>query len=303
MTIRHFLEIDDLTVGELHDVLALAHVSPAPQVLTGTGAALVFEKDSARTRNATEMAVVQLGGHPLYISATEVKLDLRESVEDVTRTLSCYHGTIAARVYEHEKLERMVAVSTVPVVNLLSDFSHPMQALADMLTIEAEFGAMTDRTIAYVGDSNNVTRSLALAAGSVGMAMRIASPSGYQFDADTVAVLRSRCADLTFSDDPADALRDADVAYTDTWVSMGQEHEEEQRRADFAGYTIDDSLVDLLAPHGVVLHCLPAHRGDEITAAVLEGPRSRIWQQAANRMHSARALLAWIHGARAGSAA
>ncbi len=299
MTIRHFLEIDDLTVEELHEVFALAPVTPAPLVLLGKGAALVFEKDSARTRNATEMAVVQLGGHPVYISATEVKLDVRESVEDVTRTLACYHGTIAARVYEHEKLERMVAVSNVPVVNLLSDFSHPMQALADLLTIEAEFGELTGRTIAYVGDSNNVTRSLALAAGSMGMAIRIASPPGYQFDETTEAVLRSRCADLTLSDDPTEALRGADVAYTDTWVSMGQEHEEEQRRSDFAGFTIDDSMVDLLAPHGVVLHCLPAHRGDEITAAVLEGPRSRIWQQAANRMHSARALLAWIHGARA----
>ncbi len=300
MTLRHFLEVDDLTPDELAEVLALAAAPEPPRVLAGRGAALLFEKDSARTRNSTEMAVVQLGGHPITIAAGEVKLDVRESVEDVARTLACYHAVICARVYEHEKLERMAAVSSVPVVNLLSDASHPLQALADLLTVRGEFGGFDGRTVAYVGDSNNVARSLALAAGSVGMAVAVASPDGYRFGAADEARLRARCAELLLTDDPAAAVAGADVVYTDTWISMGQEDEADERRRDFAGYTVDDALLDKAAPGAVLLHCLPAHRGEEVAAEALDGPRSRIWPQAENRMHSARGLLAWLVGAAGG---
>lgn len=294
MSLRHFLEIDDLTPAELAEVLALAGAASPPQVLAGKGVALLFEKQSARTRNSTEMAVVQLGGHPVTIRPDEVALDVRESTEDVTRTLARYHSAICVRVYEHRKLERMVAVSSVPIVNMLSDEAHPLQALADLLTIRAELGSFSGRTIAYVGDSNNVTRSLALAAGSVGMSMRVASPAGYQFGDADVARIRARCPELALGTDPVAAVAGADVVYTDTWISMGQEDEADQRRRDFAGFTVDDDLLSHAHPEAILLHCLPAHRGEEVSDAALEGPRSRIWDQAENRMHSARGLLAWI---------
>lgn len=294
MTLRHLLEIDDLSVDELRAVLDLGRVAAPPQVLAGKGAALLFEKQSARTRNSTEMAVVQLGGHPVTIRPDEVDLDVRESVEDVTRTLASYHSLLAARVYAHSKLERMVAVSPIPVVNLLCDDGHPVQALADILTIEDELGDVRGRSVAYVGDSNNVTRSLALAAGSLGMHVRVASPAGYGFSDADEARIRTRCPDLELLDDPAAAVRDVDVVYADTWVSMGQEAEHQARLDAFAGYQIDDALMSHAAPGAIFLHCLPAHRGVEVTDAVLDGPHSRIWPQAANRMHSIRGLFVWL---------
>ena len=184
---RHFLEVDDLSSAELARVLELASVADWPTPLVGKGVALVFEKPSARTRNSMEMAVVQLGGHPVTIRPDEVGLDTRETVEDVTRTLACFHAVIAARVYEHQKLERMAAVSPVPVVNLLSDDGHPMQALADLLTVQQVLGSLDGRTVAYVGDGNNVARSLAIGAGLSGMEVRIATPVGYELSDSDIA--------------------------------------------------------------------------------------------------------------------
>lgn len=291
---RHLLEIDDLTPAELVEVLDLAADSGDARPLAGKGVALIFEKPSARTRNSMEMAVVQLGGHPLTIRGDEVGLDVRESVEDVTRTLACFHTAIGARVFEHSKLERMVAVSKVPIVNLLSDAAHPLQALADMLTLRDEFGDLAGRSIAYVGDANNVLRSLAIAAGYLGVEVRIATPEGYRPSEADLARIRATGIEPLVTGDPKEAVEGADAIYTDVWVSMGDEAEAADRLAAFEGFTIDENLVGRMAPDGIFLHCLPAHLGQEVTEAVIEGPRSRVWRQAENRMHAARGLLAWI---------
>lgn len=296
---RHLLEVDDLTPIELHAVLALSADPTPPRVLEGRGMALVFEKPSARTRNSMEMAVVQLGGHPLTIRGDEVGFDVRESVEDVTRTLACYHGAIGARVFAHGTVERMAAVSPVPVVNMLSDAAHPLQALADLLTLSNEWhGELAGRTIAYIGDANNVARSLAIAAGLAGMRFHLAAPAGYQFGEADLDRIRASGIDPLVTTDPGVAAIGADAIYTDVWTSMGQEAERQQRLDAFAGYTIDDDLVAQANDHAVFLHCLPAHPGEEVTRQVLDGQASRIWPQAENRMHAARGLLAFLLGER-----
>ena len=293
---RHLLEIDDLTVDELHRVLDLATDPSPPRVLEGRGMALVFEKPSARTRNSMEMAVFQLGGHPMYIQASEVGMDVRESVEDVARTLACCHGCIGARVLAHATVERMAAEGLVPVVNMLSDEAHPLQALADILTLHQEFGDLAGRTIAYVGDGNNVFRSVALAAGMLGVEVRFAGPIGYRLpDADRERLVESDVNIIEF-DRATDAVAGADAVYTDVWTSMGQEDEADQRHRDFESFQVDEALMEAAGPKAVFLHCLPAHRGEEVTDGVVDGPASRVWPQAANRMHAARGLLAWLLG-------
>ncbi|HSL57373.1 MAG TPA: ornithine carbamoyltransferase [Acidimicrobiales bacterium] len=291
---RHLLEIDDLTTAEIHAVLERAEAPDPDPVLAGQGMALVFEKPSARTRNSMEMAVTQLGGHPVTIRGDEVGLDVRETVEDVTRTLACYHAAIGARVFEHSKVERMAALDAVPVVNLLSDEAHPMQALADLLTIRQELGRLDDVTVAYVGDANNVARSLALAVARTGGRVRIGAPGGYGFPDADLDRIRAAGVEPVVTDRPDEAVKGADVIYTDVWTSMGQEAEAEARRRAFEGFTVDDRLVDAAAEGAIVLHCLPAHRGEEVAASVVDGPRSRVWPQAANRMHAARGLLWWL---------
>lgn len=289
---RHLLEIDDLTPTELVEVLDRSESTSPQPVLAGRGMALLFEKPSARTRNSMEMAVVQLGGHPVAIQGTEVGLDVRESVEDVTNTLACYHAAIGARVFDHDHVERMAAVDRVPIVNLLSDAAHPMQALADLLTIRQELGRL-DVTVAYVGDANNVARSLALAVGMAGGTFHIAAPPGHRFpdvDLDRIAAVRG----AEVFDRPAEAVAGAHVVYTDVWTSMGQEAETEARLRAFEGYTIDAAMTEGATPDHIFLHCLPAHRGEEAAAEVVDGPRSRIWRQAENRMHAARGLLWWL---------
>jgi ornithine carbamoyltransferase len=294
---RHLLEVDDLSTTELGDILDLGRAATVPRSLDGLGMALLFEKPSARTRNSMEMAVVQLGGHPLTIRPDEVGLDTRETVEDVTRTLCCYHAAIGARVFEHSKLERMTAVSSVPVVNMLSDEAHPLQALADLLTMADEFGgvgALAGRAVAYVGDGNNVARSLALGAGMLGMSVRVATPIGFGFSDADVARIVATGADFMATNDPFEAVNGASVIYTDVWTSMGQEDESAKRRELFAGFTVTDELMDAGAPDSIFMHCLPAHRGEEVSDSVLEGSRSRVWPQAENRMHAARGALVWL---------
>ena len=291
---RHFLEIDDLSPAELNQVLDLAEAPALALSLERQGVALLFEKPSARTRHSMEIAVVELGGHPLYVRPEEVGLDVRESTEDVTRTLMSYHAAIAARVFEHSKLERMAAVSTVPIINLLSDDAHPIQVLADLLTIRQQLGRLDGVTVAYIGDANNRARSLALGLDRCGATLRVAQPDGYAFNETATAKLAAAGVDVTLSGDPHEAAKGADVVSTDAWYSMGQEAEMEQRRSDFAGFQIDESVMGEAASDAIFLHCLPAHRGDEAADDVLDGARSRIWQQAANRLHSARGLLAWL---------
>lgn len=292
---RHLLEIDDLSKEELREIVEIAKqpVESLDPVLTRQGVACYFEKPSARTRNSTEMAVVHLGGHPVYITDSEVGIGTRESPADVTRTLACYHRAICARVFDHGLLEEMASLNVVPIINLLSDGAHPLQAIADVLTIEAEYGSIDGRIVTYVGDSNNVTRSLALAAGMLGATIRIASPPGHQFSDLERDRLATAGVEPEYLDRPADAVKGADVVYTDTWISMGQEDERAERLQAFEGFAVDQKLMDA-ATGAVFMHCLPAHRNEEATDGVLDGTQSRIWPQAANRLNSARAVLYWI---------
>ncbi len=266
---RHLLEVDDLTRAELARVLDLAVDPSPPRVLEGRGMGLVFEKPSARTRNSMEMAVVQLGGHPVYIQASEVGLDTRESVEDVTRTLACYHATIGARVFAHSTVERMAAMDLVPIVNMLSDGAHPLQALADVLTMRQLLGDLAGRTVTYVG-----------------------------VDADRIAAAGVEVHEF---ERPEEAVDGTDVVYTDVWTSMGQEEESAKRLQDFEGYRVDERLMAAAGDRALLLHCLPAHRGEEVSDGVVDGPASRVWPQAENRMHAARGLLAWLLGEAAGA--
>lgn len=291
---RHLLEIDDLSGEELRRVLRLSTDPTLPRVLEGAGAMLLFEKPSARTRVSFEMAAVQLGGHPVTLRDEEVGIDRRESAEDLGRLLSGYGAVIGARVFEHQKVERLAAAATVPVVNLLSDEAHPVQALADLLTISEEFDGLADVTVAYVGDANNVARSLGVACGLVGIPFRVSSPLGYGFDDGSMDRLGRAGTELSVFDRPQDAVASADVVYTDAWYSMGQENERRERSEAFAAWQVDARLMSLAADRAIFLHCLPAHRNDEATDEVLDGPRSRIWSQALNRMHTARGLLAWL---------
>jgi len=305
---RHFLDVDDLSVAELDDVLARARRRDPVPVLAGRGVALLFEKPSARTRNSTELAVTALGGHPVYIGPTEVGIDERESAEDVARTLACYHSVLCARVNDHRTLRRMAAAldsaeAFAPVVNLLSDVSHPCQAVADVLTLADAAGstaALAGRSIAYIGDANNVCHSLAKAAVMVGMAVRVASPEGYELDEgmrwslDELAAAAGRGGTVTTYRDPAEAAAGVHALYTDVWTSMGQEAERARRRAAFAGYCVDEALVAVAASDVVVLHCLPAHRGEEISAGVVDGPHSVVWRQAAHRLTAMRGILSWL---------
>lgn len=293
---RHLLDIDDLSGGELVELLDRCRADHPVRVLEDRGAALIFEKPSNRTRNSTEMAVVQLGGHPIYLKPDEVDIDGRESAEDVARTLACYHDVIAARVFDHQVLQRMASAVEIPVVNLLSDLSHPLQAIADLLTIEAEFGdEVAGRTVTWVGDYSNVARSLALAAGAVGMNVHFACPEGYAPTDDVLeAFRRAGCPEVSSAPDPHQQVRGSHVVVTDAWYSMGQEAEAAVRRPIFEPYRVDGALLAAAADDAIFLHCLPAHRGEEVTDDVLDGPRSRVWLEAANRLPAARGALEWL---------
>jgi ornithine carbamoyltransferase len=235
-----------------------------------------------------EMAVVQLGGHPVYIQRDEIGLGTRETAEDVIRTLACYHALVAARVQDHGVLESMAAVGAVPLINMLSDSDHPLQALADLLTIRQLLGRIEGARIAYIGDANNVARSLAEGCALLGAELTMASPAGHGF-ADCPAGVRQ-------VEDPADAVAGAQIVYTDVWVSMGQSDRAEARRAAFAGYRVDEALM-AKGDDAWFLHCLPAHRGEEVSAGVIDSARSAVWRQAENRMHSARGAMLWMLGA------
>jgi len=296
MGTRHFLEVDDLAPAELEALLDQAaswkrDPASVPNVLSSRGVAMLFEKPSARTRVSTEMAVHTLAGHPIYVRGEEVGIDTRESAEDVARTLAAYCTVIAARVFDHHLLERMAAAVAVPIVNLLSDRAHPCQALADLLTLREELGALEGRRLAYVGDGNNVATSLAFGAALSGLELTIASPPDYELDDEVVDRARNLGGTIELVVDPHEAVRGADAVYTDVWTSMGQEDEAQQRRAAFAGYRVDADLMATAGPQACFMHCLPAHRDEEVSADVLDGPQSVVWRQAENRMHAIRALF------------
>ena len=299
MTSPHLLDVTDLDAGDVRAVLDLARRDPADlgRPLDGRGVALIFEKPSTRTRHSTEIAVVQLGGHPVYTRGEEVGIDTREPAEDVIRILEGYHAMIAARVFDHHVLERMAAVADVPVVNLLSDRSHPLQALADALTMEEELGSMKGRRIAWVGDYNNVARSLAEISTMLGADVSLACPPGFAPDDGEIERLTLLGGgEVSLHQRPTEAVAEADVVHSDTWVSMGQDDEKAQRLQAFEGFTVDDALMARAAPDAVFMHCLPAYRGLEVTADVIDGPRSRVFRQGHNRLHAARAAFAFLLG-------
>lgn len=295
---RHLLHITDLDPVTLSAVINLAAKEPAAfqEPLAGRGVALIFEKPSNRTRHSAEMAVVQLGGHPVYTRGEEIGLDVRESVEDVTRILAGYHAIIAARVFSHRVLERMRAVSTVPVVNLLSDVSHPLQAIADLITMRRHCGTISELTVAWVGDYNNVSRSLAQGVSMLGGTMRFGCPPSHGCSEDELAELRALGGRVEQFTDPEEAVRDADVVHTDTWISMGQETEADARRAIFSGYGVTEKLMDLAAASAKFMHCMPAHRGEEVSSGVFDGPASLVIPQGHARLDSARAVFAHVLG-------
>jgi ornithine carbamoyltransferase len=286
--VSDLLSIADLEPEAFATILALAERTDLGRPLAGKGVALLFQKPSARTRSSTEMAAVQLGAHPVYIQKEEVGLGARESAEDVARTLACYHAIIAARVIDHRDLAAMAAAVETPLLNLLSDTDHPLQALADLLTVKQLLGRLEGARIAYIGDAaNNVARSLAQACVLVGAELTLASPEAYAL-ADAPYGVRHVV-------DPAEAVAGAQIVYTDVWVSMGRDEEAEVRHEALAPYQVDEARM-AGADDAFFLHCLPARRGEEVTDAVMESPKSAVWKQAENRMHTARGALAWLAG-------
>ena len=299
--VRHLLDLTDLTPTELADVLALSAtpIETLGHPLRGQGTALIFEKPSNRTRHSMEMAVVQLGGHPIYTRGDEVGFDTRETVEDITRIMAGYHGVLAARVFDHAIVARMAAVSAVPVVNMLSDRSHPLQAVADTLTMQEDLGPLAGRIVAYVGDYNNVARSLAQACVMLGAHVRLGCPSGYGASDEELFALNDLAGGTVEQfRDPLDAAAGAHAVHTDTWTSMGQEAEKASRQEVFGHYQVNGGLMAAAARDAIFMHCLPAHRGLEVSSDVIDGPQSRVFQQGHNRMHAARGLLAFLVGVR-----
>jgi ornithine carbamoyltransferase len=296
-----FLDVADLSADELEAVLALsaAPIERLGAPLASRGVALIFEKPSNRTRQSMEMAVVQLGGHPVYTRGEEVGFDVREPVEDIARIMSGYHSVLAARVFSHSVVELLAASAPVSVVNLLSDRSHPMQALADMLTMQQALGDMGGRTIAYVGDFNNVARSLCEISVRLGVHVRLGCPAGYDAQPDELERL-DRLGEGTVEQviDPIDAVTGACVVHTDSWTSMGQEHELQSRNEVFGRYQVTSQLMSAADGEAMFMHCLPAHRGFEVSAEVIDGSASLVVAQGHNRMHTSRGLLAFVLGVR-----
>ena len=295
---RDFISVTDLSPEETRSVLQRAALGKARRghgPLAGKSVALLFEKPSLRTKVSFQVAVEQLGGYSLYMGGEEVGLGVREPVSDVARVLSGYVDCIIARVFRHEQLQELAAYSSVPVVNALSDWEHPCQTMADMLTIFEHKGALEGLTLAYIGDGNNVARSLCLALPAVGMHFAIASPSGYELDDESVAAADRRGGGSVRSmRSPDGAVAQADVVYTDVWASMGQESEADERRRKFAGYTVDPALMSRAKPGALFMHDMPAHYGEEVPPGMLEHPQSVAYPQAHNRLHAQKAVLEFL---------
>ncbi len=295
------LDVTDVDADGARTILALAErpIESLGRPLEGQGAALIFEKPSNRTRHSMEMAVVQLGGHPVYTRGEEVGFDTREPVEDVAAIMSGYHGLIAARVFEHQVVVRLAEAATVPVVNMLSDASHPLQGFADALTMQQCLGDLAGKTVAYVGDYNNVSRSLAEISAMLGMHIRLGCPPGFDADdAELERIVLLGAASVEQVPRPHDAVVGAHAVHTDTWVSMGQEDDKESRRQAFEGFTVDEAMMASADPSAVFMHCLPAYRDFEVSADVIDGPSSVVFQQGHNRLHSARGVMAHLLGVR-----
>jgi len=298
-TPTHLLEVADFSAADVRSILDLAQrdVASLGRPLAGQGVALIFEKPSTRTRHSMEIAVVQLGGHPVYTRAEEIGIDVREPAEDVVRILQGYHSIVAARVFEHGLLDRMVAVAEVPIVNLLSDRAHPLQAFADALTMEQAFGSLAGRRVAWVGDYNNVARSLGEISALLGANVTFACPQGFEppvAELERLLLLGAPTAEHHWR--AGDAVAGADAVHADTWVSMGQEDEKAARVKSFEGFTVNHELMALAGPDALFMHCLPAYRGLEVTSDVIDGPQSRVFAQGHNRLDAARGALAFLLG-------
>jgi ornithine carbamoyltransferase len=303
---KDFIAVADFSTDQLRHMLDVAkflkrqlkETGRNDPVLAGKVLAMIFEKPSLRTRVSFAAGMAQLGGTSMMLRGEEVGWGHREELRDIARVISSMCDGIMARTFEHEKVLELAKWSKVSVVNGLTDHNHPCQAMADVLTIEEKFGKLAGLTMAFVGDGNNMVRSLAAACGKFGMRFILASPAGYELPASDVDHIMSRVPGLDFvtTHDPADAVREADVIVTDTWVSMGQEAEKERRLRDFHGFQVDDRLLSLASGHAAVLHCLPAYRGLEISDDVMEGPRSLVFAEAENRLHFQKALLAVLLG-------
>ncbi len=303
MTLRHFTDLFVLTEAEartlLDDAVALKARTARGEILTelaGKTLGLLFEKPSLRTRVSFEAAAHQLGGSAIFLSAREIGLGVRETVPDVARVLSQYVHALAVRTFSQATVEELAQHATIPVINALSDAAHPCQAMADLMTVQEALGHTQDVQIAFVGDGNNVARSLAVAAALLGARFRLCGPAEYQFPAEFLARFEKvfPSSSLEQSTNAREALADCDVIYTDVWTSMGQEDETAARIKVFEPYRVDQSMMSLARPEAIFLHCLPAHRGEEVTEAVLDGPQSLVIPQAANRLHFQKALLRWL---------
>jgi ornithine carbamoyltransferase len=301
---RHFLLDTDITAAEQAAILEDAarrkrtRRSSEDTPLAGHSVALVFEKPSTRTRLSFEVGVVELGGHPLVIDAGTTQLGRGEPIEDTAQVMSRYVDAIVIRTFGQDRIEQLAAAATVPVVNALTDLAHPCQALADLQTIAEHRGDLTGQTLTYVGDGNNMAHSLLLAGALAGLHVRVAAPADFAPQDDIVQTATKLAADsggsVTVTTDVLAAADGADVLYTDVWASMGQEAEATKRAKAFAGYQISDEVLAAAAGDAIVLHCLPAHRGEEIAASVMDGPQSVVFDQAENRLHAQKALLAFL---------
>ena len=297
---RDYLSVDDLSPEELAGVLDLsgkvkAHPGDVADALRRKSVAMIFEKPSTRTRVSFEVAIASTGAHPVALSSQELQLGRGETIEDTGRVLSRYVDAIVLRTFEQERLELIASAASVPVVNALSDFEHPCQCLADLLTIRETKGELAGRTLTYLGDGNNVTHSLLLGGAKTGMHVRVATPPGFepipQIVQRATEIAEGTGGSVLLTNDPREAAAGADVLYTDVWASMGQEAESDERALVFPAYRLDQEKVDVARPDVTVLHCLPAHRGQEITDEVIDGPHSAVWDQAENRLHAQKALL------------
>jgi ornithine carbamoyltransferase len=301
---KDLLSISNLTPDEVRGIINRAiqmkKRKAVSTILAGKTLALIFEKPSLRTKVSFDVAMYQLGGHSVYLSQAEVGLGSREPISDVARTLSRYVDIIAARTFAHATVESLAKYASVPVINALSDGEHPCQALADILTIYEKKGQLQGLTVAYIGDGNNVAGSLMLACVSVGANFRIASPNGYELPEKIVRLGRRFAqqsgAEISLLKQPREAVKGADVVYTDVWTSMGQESEAEKRRKTFAGYQVDARLLKLAGKDAIFMHDLPAHHGEEVALGIIDSKQSAVFDQAENRLHAQKAILAEILG-------
>ncbi len=300
--IRHFLTVSDLSREELYRILdraaelkALRGTPGHPEPLRGKSIAVVLEKASTRTRLSFEVGIHELGAQPVTLISKDTQLGRGEPIEDTARMLSRYVHCAVYRTFGHDRLETLASAATIPVVNGLSDLFHPVQLLADMMTIRQSFGpSLKEARVAWIGDGNNMAHSWIVSAGVAGFELALACPKAYQPDATVVAAARDRGARIRLLERPEDAVEGATVVTTDVWASMGQESETPERERAFAGFIVDDAAMKRADRDAIFLHCLPAHRGEEVSASVIDGPQSRVWDEAENRLHTQKALLEWL---------